>query len=193
MKRFAIALGAAIALSPAFPAKAVQLADGTTYFVAPPRLLSAVTTQSGTYVWGATYYFTLNLPENAGEPLQTVTFTQQEGIDTLRYNLDETRAFIGPRSEARANLALKRVTSDLQTRTLTVTFDPPVTPGQTITIGLRPMVNPSSGGVYLFGVTAFPRGEKAHGQFLGFGRLHFYDGINSGPFPGFYGLFPFIR
>lgn len=30
-------------------------------------------------------------------------------------------------------------------------------------------------GVYLFGVTAFPAGEKSHGQFIGFGRLHFYN------------------
>jgi hypothetical protein len=189
MNRFVIALGAAFALAHPFSAQAVQLADGKSYFVAAPRLLNAATTQNGVYLWGATYYFTLSLPENAGEGLQAVSFTQQEGVDTLRYHLNETSAFIGTRSEAGANLPLKSVTAEPGTRTVTVTFDPPVKPGQTITIGLRPVVNPSSGGVYLFGVTAFPEGEKPHGQFLGFGRLHFYDRFNSLPFPGFLGLF----
>jgi hypothetical protein len=60
-----------------------------------------------------------------------------------------------------------------------VTFDPPVPPGKIITIGLRPTRNPLYDGVYLFRVTAFPPGEKATGQFLGFGRLQFYTDGNS--------------
>jgi Protein of unknown function (DUF2808) len=57
-----------------------------------------------------------------------------------------------------------------------VQFNPPVQPGRKVTIALSPQRNPAYSGVYLFGVTAFPTGEKSHGQFLGFGRLHFYDG-----------------
>ncbi|HEY9294790.1 MAG TPA: DUF2808 domain-containing protein [Phormidium sp.] len=45
-------------------------------------------------------------------------------------------------------------------------------------MALDPVRNPCFSGVYLFGVTAFPQGEKAHGQFLGFGRFHFYDRRN---------------
>jgi len=36
--------------------------------------------------------------------------------------------------------------------------------------------NPCYGGAYLFGLTAFPQGEVPHGQFLGYGRIHFYQG-----------------
>ena len=54
----------------------------------------------------------------------------------------------------------------------TIAFDPPVSPGTTVTVALRAKRNPS-GGVYLFGVTAFPAGERSWGQFLGYGRLHF--------------------
>jgi len=69
-----------------------------------------------------------------------------------------------------------------------VTFDPPVTPGKR-SIGLRPVRNLRFSGVYLFGVTAYPVGEKSHGQFLGFGRLHFYGGgsrpfVNKAPMKG---------
>lgn len=156
--------------------EAIQLRDSIVYFVQPPDLVEATTTFNSVNIWGATYYFTINLPENAGEPLQRVTITQKEGTDNIRFDLEDSRAFIGTRSDKGARLALGSVTNEK--KTVSVTFAPPVTPGQTVTIGLRPVHNPRSSGVYLFGVTAFPPGEKSHGQFLGFGRLHFYgDGF----------------
>ncbi|MEH1826563.1 MAG: DUF2808 domain-containing protein [Nostoc sp.] len=167
-------------------AQAVQLRDGLVYFVQPPTLVNATTTYKEVNVWGATYYFTINVPENAGESLQKVTIAQKEGSENIRYNLDDTRAFVGTR-DASGGLRLRKetqlklgpVTNDRDTRTVSVNFDPPVTPGQTITIALRPVSNPSFSGVYLLGVTAFPVGEKSHGQFLGFGRFQFYSNWGS--------------
>lgn len=157
-------------------AQAIQLRDGTVYFVQPPDLVEATTTFNSVNVWGATYYFTINVPENAGEPLQRVAITQREGTDNIRFDLEDSRAFVGTRSHKGARLTLGSITN--REKKTSVIFDPPVTPGQTVTIGLRPVQNPRSSGVYLFGVTAFPVGEKSHGQFLGFGRLHFYgDGF----------------
>ncbi|MEB3336273.1 MAG: DUF2808 domain-containing protein [Leptolyngbyaceae bacterium] len=179
--RYLTQLGIALAVAgmsslPMLSSQAVQLADGTVYFVAPPQLLKASTTQNATDVWGATYYFTLNLPANAGEPLQRVVITQREGTDNLRFNLDETEVFEGDPASEGAKLTAKATTPNPDTPEVVITFNPPVDPGRTVTIGLRPVQNPDMGGVYLFGVTAFPSGEKSHGQFLGFGRLHFYDG-----------------
>ncbi|MBD1939323.1 DUF2808 domain-containing protein [Microcoleus sp. FACHB-68] len=179
-------LGASLAISAATwaitgpPLPAVQLADGTVYFVQPPRLVEATTTQKGTYVWGATYYFTLSVPENAGEPLQQVTFNQAEGTDQVRFELEDTRSFEGTRWDKGTKLALGPVAKDPQTGSISVRFDPPIPPGKTVTIGLRPYQNPRYSGIYLFGVTAFPAGEKAHAQFLGYGRLHFYSSSDSG-------------
>ena len=85
---------------------------------------------------------------------------------------------MGTRDRKGTKLKLGEVTREKDTKTVLVTFDPPVPPGKTITIGLRPVKNPMFSGIYLFGVTAFPQGEKSHGQFLGFGRLHFYDSRN---------------
>ncbi len=162
--------------------QAVQLRDGLVYFVQPPTLVNATTTYKEVNVWGATYYFTINVPENAGESLQKVTIAQKEGSENIRYNLDDTRAFVGKRDaygglrlRKETQLKLGSVTNDRKTRTVSVNFDPPVTPGQTITIALRPVSNPSFSGVYLLGVTAYPVGEKSHGQFLGFGRFQFYS------------------
>ncbi|WP_392535050.1 DUF2808 domain-containing protein [Nostoc sp. C117] len=174
---FGITLSLAIGIAElTFPvAQAVQLRDGIVYFVQPPKLVEATTTYKEVNFWGGTYYFTINLPENAGESLQKVTIVQREGSENIQYHLDDTRAFVGTRDRKGTQLTLGAVTSDRQTRTITVNFDPPVTPGQTVTIALRPVSNPSFSGVYLLGVTAFPVGEKSHGQFLGFGRFQFYS------------------
>ena len=155
-------------------AQAIQLSDGTVYFVQPPDLVEATTTFKSLNVWGATYYFTINVPQKAGEPLQRVKITQQSGSDNIRFDLEDSRAFVGTRNRKGARLTLGKVTRERETRTVFVNFEPPVSPGQTVTIGLRPVRNPRFSGVYLFGVTAFPVGEKSHGQFLGYGRFHFY-------------------
>lgn len=154
--------------------QAVQLADGTVYFTQPPSLVEATTTYKDVNIWNATYYFTIDIPQNASEPLQRVTINQREGGYDVRFNLEDTRAFEGTRRDKGTKLTLGEVTKNSETDTVTVTFAPPVPPGKTITIGLRPYQNPMFSGIYLFGVTAFPVGEKSHGQFLGFGRLHFY-------------------
>jgi Protein of unknown function (DUF2808) len=169
----AFLLGSAIALP---PTQAVQLADGTVYFVQPPSLVNVRTTEDRTAVRGATYYFTVSIPEEAGEPLQRIAIAQEDGDHFTRqveFNVEESRTFVGtPRRQGEGLTSV--TTYDETSQTLSVTFDPPINPGTTLTIGLRPERNPLTDTVYLFGVTAFPAGEIAHGQFLGFGRLHFY-------------------
>ncbi len=181
IRRFALSIGAvslavvgAIA-TPHSPSQAVQLSDGTVFFIAPPRFVGASSTNNSVNAWSVTYYFTLNHLENAGEPLQRVTIVQDEGTDTVRFSPKEIEAFEGTRDRLGSKLSLGEVTTDRKSRTVTVNFNPPVPPGKTVTIALSPDRNPLYGGVYLFGVTAFPPGEKTHGQFLGFGRLNFYE------------------
>lgn len=170
-----LSLGSAVALHP--PAQAVQL-RGTTYFASPPRLVGSESTQKYVYAWGAIYFFTLQVPENAGEPLQRVTIAQQSSPDYVRFDLNRTEAFEGG-GRSGPKIPLGSVTYDDKTHAVTATFNPPIQPGRTVTIALRPYQNPSVGGVYLYGVTAFPgSGEPAYGQFLGFGRFNIYE---SGP------------
>lgn len=156
------------------PAAAVQLADGTTAFVQQPVLFDATTTQSTARAWSATYYFNMQLPEGASEPLQRVQIDQKQGVEPIGYRLDETRAYEGSRSQRGEWLAIKEQVFDRRTGRLTVTFDPPIPPGTRFTLALRPVQNPVSG-VYLLGVTAFPTGDRATPHFMGFGRLHFYS------------------
>ncbi|BAY32255.1 peptidase C14 caspase catalytic subunit p20 [Nostoc carneum NIES-2107] len=146
----------------------------TAYFTQPPSLLKASTTYNRVSEPNAVYYFTINLPENAGEPLQKITIQQREGLEYIRFQLDKSVAFEGTESQEGQKLELKDISSDQKTQTVSIAFNPPVSPGKKITIGLKARQNPQFDGVYLFGVTAFPQGEKSHSQFLGFGRLHFY-------------------
>ncbi len=161
----------------------MQLRDGTVYFVQPPNLVSTTATIKSVNAWGATYYFTINIPAQAGEPLGRVTIIQHEGADNVRFKLDDSRAFIGTRNQKGARLPLAQVTQDRKKQTVVLNFDPPIAPGQTITIRLRPKENPRFSGVYLFGVTAYPWGQKSHGQFLGYGRLQFYGDRRLFGFP----------
>lgn len=155
------------------------LVRGTVYFNQPPSLVETATTYNDVYVWGATYYFTINVPDNAVEPLQKITLNQREGVDNIRFDLKRTYAFEGTRRREGQKLGLSDVTSQRKERTVSITFNPPIPPGKTITVAMKPVQNPTVPGVYLYGVTAFPAGEKAYGQFLGYGRLQFYSSGHS--------------
>lgn len=153
------------------PAVAVRFADGTVQFAGVPRLGKVSTTDNQTYAWSATYLFTLQLPADASEPLGRVTLQQTEGVDGVEFNLKGTYAYLnGDRTQRTAV-----ETVQLKPDTLELTFNPPIPPNSTVTIGLRPYTNPRTGGVYLFGVTTAPAGEKVRSQFIGSGRLQFYE------------------
>ncbi|MBD3885266.1 DUF2808 domain-containing protein [Phormidium tenue FACHB-886] len=169
-----IGLGTVAAL-PDQSGQAVEL-RGQVYFDHPPALLDASTTQRQTATSSAVHYFTLSVPADAGEPLQRVEIAQRDSsnsVKLIRYEADETRAFLGTRRDRQSELTLGETTYDRDSQTISVSFDPPVPPGETVTIGLRPVRNPLQDGIYLFGVTAFPAGENPSGQFLGYGRLTF--------------------
>lgn len=156
-------------------ANAVTLGNGEVAFTQPPRLVSTSTPYQNLGIPNPTYYFTVEVPATAGEPLQKLTFTQRSGTENIEFEPQETIAFTGTRHRKGQNLAVKTVTSNGERPTVTVTFDSPVLPGQTVTIGLRPDSNPFYDGVYLFDVTAFPSGKQTAGQSLGVGRLQFYS------------------
>ncbi|MGA7937155.1 MAG: DUF2808 domain-containing protein [Kovacikia sp.] len=178
------ALALSVSLLGNFSAQAVKLSDGSIAFAQPPRLVGATATQKTAYAWGSTYYFTLNLLADAGEPLQKVIISPEPNVDYARFDLRDTVAFEGDRDRSEARLPIQAATIDPKTKAITITFDPPINPGKTLTVALYANRNPSTGGVYLYGVTAFPAGEKSYGQFLGYGRIHISDRWNRFFFRG---------
>lgn len=146
------------------------------YFLKSPRLISAMTTYNVVRVWNATYYFTIQIPEGAGNTLAAVSFHQRRGTEKIRFNLDKTVAFEGTHRGQRSYLKIKSVKENPDTQEITVIFDSPIPSNTLFTVGLKPIRNPDYAGVYLFGVTVYPSGENPKSLYLGPGRLQFYHG-----------------
>lgn len=122
------------------------------------------------------YLFTLDFPADAAEPLEKIVFEQIEGADYPRYRLDDFAAFD---ATDRTPFPLGTVENSRDQRTLTVEFDPPIEPGQPVTIALRAR-NPRSG-IYIYQLSAYPEGAS-EGQYAGVERLTFDDPVRRDRF-----------
>jgi hypothetical protein len=163
-------------------AEAVLLGDGKNYFVNLPTFLEAESTVNSVHARSATYYFVIALPKNMGANLQSLEIVQTEGFDAIDFNLNETIAYFQTESGDRVAISGKAelIQNPEQPRKKIVfTFDPPIPANSELTrkliLGLKPFRNPRYDGVYLFSVSAFPDGDRPNKQFLGYGRLNFYD------------------
>jgi hypothetical protein len=155
----------------------VALAEEITFFTKSPRLLKVTSTYSEVAVRAAKYYITIDLPDNAGQPLGKVTVHQREGLERIVFRPQDTFAFLGTRQNRGQALTIARVDYEPENKnTISIIFDPPVPAGNTVTLGLKPEQNPNYEGIYLLRITAYPLGEQARGLYLGVGRLHFYRG-----------------
>ncbi|WP_017301764.1 DUF2808 domain-containing protein [Nodosilinea nodulosa] len=153
--------------------------EGQTFFSHPPQLVQARASQIDSAT-PTTYEFTLTVPEDAGQPLQAVTIVQEKNLETVRFDVSSSQAFLGDRVAAATEIPLASVGGEQPTNPgeATVVFAQPVQPGSTVTIAIAVERNPSWGGVYQFGVTAYPAGENGLGQFVGYGRINFYGNSN---------------
>ena len=159
----------------AMPSQAVRFPDGRVAFESGISLLDAYTTFNGVRVRQARYYFDLELPADLGEPLSKIVIKQRSGTDEVRFEPDKTKAYLGSHSDKQEPLEVI-TTFDEATAEVTVQFQKPIPPGNTLTVAIKPKRNPDYAGVYLFGVTAFPPGDEPQGMYLGSRRFHFYRG-----------------
>ena len=152
------------------PTEAVELANGQRAFVKAPRLVRSAATFRSKNNPASTYQFTIEVPENAGEALKAVKISQKNKIDTIVFKGNKSRAAEGE-NMAGVTIPLASIGGESQPGETTVVFDTPIEPGNTVTIAVKPQSNPSTGGIYLFGVTAYPTGENSPGMYLGSGRI----------------------
>ncbi len=158
------------------PVPALERPSGQRVFERAPRLIcSAANFRTRDTL--AYYYFTIEIPEDAGESLTAVTIQQKTNLEEITFYPNKSRAFFGKRfkkdlsiSLASAELLLDRESS--HNNGVKVILEKPVEAGNTVTISLRAR-NPLYGGIYLFGVTAFPEGANSQGMYLGSGRIQF--------------------
>lgn len=156
------------------PAVARELPNGQSIFDRSPQLIRSAANFEAPGVPRPTYQFTIRVPENAGEPLKAVTISQPENAEKIDFKVNQSMAFIGDSFAGGPALSLASVGGEQPSKSneVTIVFDRPVAPGKTVTVALTAKRNPLPGGIYLFGVTAFPPGENSPGLFLGYGRLH---------------------
>lgn len=159
------------------PAEAIELGGERTSFVKAPRLVDATATHRTPGAL-STYKFTITVPENAGEPLQAVKIAQQPNVEDIRFNPSKSRASLEDSLATERELPISSIGgAEPDEKEITVVLDEPVQPGSTVTVSLRGK-NPSFGGIYQFGVTAFPVGEDSSGLYLGSTRLTFPNSNN---------------
>ena len=138
-------------------------------FFAVPTLDSFSTTSDISYN-SATYEVKLTVPANAGRALQAVRIKQEPNFERVDFTASEIKAVL-PNGKTTPIEPVQPAKTDGDA---TVVFNPPLKPGQIVTIELPVHSNPNDG-IYLFGVTAIPTGNTVRNQFLGFGRLHIYN------------------
>ena len=117
-----------------------------TAFEKAPQLspISAIHTEAG----GASLYtFTVKVSKNASQSLQAVRVTQIDGIESISFGNNQSRAYLGDRVAEEQSLRLVSVGGEQESGVL-IPFERPVTPGQSVTITLQAEQNPSEGGIY---------------------------------------------
>ena len=164
--------GGSIAMTPTV--QALELGGATVFIRAPWKVdLVSYTTTVG-QPW-AEYFFTVELPADAGASLGELLIRQSRGVDTqFQFAADQTRAFLGrPRREGPP--VPVEATFSQRERLIRVRFPEPVPPGSTLTVRLKPWTNPMMADTYMFQVTAMPAGPNPTGSALGFGTLRIYS------------------
>ena len=154
--------------------RAFKLTNGQTFFERSPRLIKAGASETAAGA-SSSYQFTLEVPKDAGEALQAVKITQKPNLERIDFEHQLTRAHLGDLFADAPSLFVTSIGGREATDSheVLVMFERPVEPGNKVTISLKARNNPQFGGVYLFGLTAFPVGESSSGLYLGAARLNF--------------------
>ena len=147
---------------------------GSSFFVQPPWTVELISYYTNVWDSQPEYYFTVELPRNAGASLERLTIQQTRGSDQqFPFYVERTSAFLGrPRSQG-VKLPLL-VHFDQENRRFEIRFNPPVPPGETLTTVLKPWNNPDQSDTYLFAVTAWPAGPNPTPSSLGTATLRIY-------------------
>ncbi len=154
------------------PAIAFNSDHRSKMFSHSPKLVATEATYHNPSV-SSTYSFTISVPDNAGQPLKAVTITQKPNFEQINFTVNESRAFASNHFREGERVALSSIGGQSNEGQVTIAFDEPIQPGDTVTLDLKANENPQHGGIYLFGVRAYSEGMDSQGLYLGTARLHF--------------------
>ncbi len=156
----------------AMPAIAAPLTNGRFSFDRAPQLVQVNSNAAQTNGRNHTYELVITVPQDAGAPLQAIRISQPQTATPVTFQPSATRVVAGNPGQ---DIPLVNVGgAQPNPGELTLVLHHAVQPGETVRIQLTGDRNPSSSGIYLLGVTAYPTGENSPGLFLGYGRVTVY-------------------
>lgn len=154
------------------PVQAAQLSDGSVSFDRPPLLVNTTAAQSRRTQAGM-YYFTINLPVDAGASLSQIRILPKSSDRRLSFDIDQTEAFFGDLAHPGTAIELQTVEVEEETNNLHITFAQPLPPNSTVTIGLQPSRTPNRRRTYQFDITAIPAAATPAPISIGNARFNF--------------------
>ena len=155
---------------------AVTFSDGRVAFNSPPLMVDHSLTPSETSARNATYRFAISVPDNTGESLSYVEILPFSGTDAVDFRLNAISAYAGDgirRGDPVPVIgrSLDDDPSDTRASAVGVQFDPPLLPGQTATIVLKSLRNPSFSRSFTYEAIAYPNIETGVAHRMGLARF----------------------
>ncbi len=160
-------------------AVALEGIDGTDYFSEVPVL---VDTEEGNTEFNQYVEVSIVVPEEETVGMQAVLIEQEQNPKDLAISADDVTVVMGEDFDANADEVPATVTFNENNgrEQILVNFERPVQPGSAVTIQMEPGTTQELRGTYLFGVSAWPSGDRPRDYFLGFARANFAIEGNDG-------------
>ncbi|MEO0354116.1 MAG: DUF2808 domain-containing protein [Cyanobacteria bacterium P01_A01_bin.3] len=155
---------------------AVTFSDGRIAFNSPPLMVDHSLTPSNAGARNATYRFAISVPDNAGESLSYVEILPFSGTDAVDFRLNAISAYAGDGIRRGDPIpvigrSLDDDPSETRASAVRVQFDPPLLPGQTATIVLKSLRNPSFSRSFTYEAIAYPDLVAGVGHRMGLARF----------------------
>jgi hypothetical protein len=112
-------------------------------------------------------YFTITVPQDAGENLAQLSFSDLEQR-SVPFDVEKAQVFVGERANGEA-IAFEDVWID-ETGVIWLSFAPAIVPGTTFTVML-PIQQNSPSGTHQYSVAAYPESDNSISAFTGDGTL----------------------
>jgi hypothetical protein len=132
------------------------------------RLIGVQANESTVASRNTKYTFTINVPKSS-QPLEKISITQRGGLELIKFKGRNVKAYGSSKDQGK--IKISQIDIDSKTQSLTAIFDPPIQPGQILTVVLPVNENPLSDGNYFFNVVVYLQGKDEAAVSLGTGRL----------------------
>jgi len=121
----------------------------------------------------STYIFEIEIPKEAENSLNKIIINQQQNTETINFFPDKTKAFIINNNQQILIDNVKTTNNiDDNKNEIIIELNPSIPAGNRVKLEVKAR-NPLYGGIYQFGVTAYPQGENSRSLYLGIARFHF--------------------